>query len=90
MDLPHPMETPLLPMTSAAYSYTMKTGTFDSKPENAKLIKSCPGDGYQALKLIIVKSHPNFVEEPAQYLTEYPKQKKDELAFDFIQVFVDY
>ena len=90
VDLPHSMATPLQPMTSAVHSHIMKTGTFDSKSEYAKIIRSCPSDGYRALKLIIMRSHPNFIEEPAQYLTDYPQQKKDESVFDFTQVFSDY
>ena len=90
VDLPNSMRTPLQPMTSAVHSHIMKTGTFDSKSEYAKIIKSCPSDGYRALKLIIMRSHPNFIEEPAQYLTDYPQQKKDETVFDFTQVFSDY
>ena len=80
-DLPHEMKAPLLHMTSAVHSHISKAETFDNKHKYAKLVKSCTGNGYRALKLIIVRSHLNYTEKPAQYLTEYLKQKKDELVF---------
>ena len=40
--------------------------------------------------MIMLRVHPNFSDEPAAYLTEYPKQKKDETVFDFSLVFEDY
>ena len=86
MDLPHSTKTPLLPMTTGVHSHIMKTGTLNGKHEYTKLIKTCPGDGYRAIKLIIMRSYPNFIEEPAQYLTGYSKQKKDGSVFNFTQV----
>lgn len=81
---------PFFPMTFAVHSHIMKAGTFYSKHKYGNLIKSCPWDGYRALKLIIMRPHIKFIEEPAQYLMEYPKQTKDESVSHFTQVFLDF
>ena len=90
MDLPYSLKDVLPAMSNAVHQHISKTGTFTANSEFSKIIKNCPGDGFRALKLIIMRVHPNFTDEPASYMAEYPKQNKDETVFDFSLRFEDF
>ena len=89
-DMPSFMTNPLLHMSTALHQHISKAGTFETKSEFAKIIRNCPSNGYRALKLIILCSHPSFIEDPAQYLSKYPEQRKQESVFEFVLAFNDY
>ena len=39
-------------------------------------VANCYGNGLKALKAILQRSHPSFVDEPNTLVTNYPKQKE--------------
>jgi len=56
------------------------------------VVANCYGNGLKALKAILLRSHPAFVDEPSTLVTTYPKQKDQSLlehkmeAEDFLQM----
>jgi len=42
-------------------------------------VANCHGDGLKALKAILQRSHPAFVDEPATLVTQHPRQKEKSL-----------
>ena len=56
------------------------------------VVANCYGNGLKALKAIMLRSHPAFVDEPSTLVTTYPKQKDKSLleykteAEDFLQM----
>jgi len=45
-------------------------------------VANCYGNGLKALKAILLRSHPSFVDEPSTLVTTYPKQK-DKLLLEY-------
>jgi len=43
------------------------------------VVASCYGNGLKALKMILQRAHPAFVDEPATLVTQYPKQRNNSL-----------
>jgi len=43
------------------------------------VVSNCYGNGLKALKAILLRSHPAFVDEPSTLVTTYPKQKDKSL-----------
>jgi len=50
------------------------------------VVANCYGNGLKALKAILQRSHPAFVDEPSTLVTTYPKQKDKSLSEYKMQV----
>ena len=89
-DLPYELRDTLVAMSGAIYAHLSKPGTFTKESELHTLLETCPGDGYRVLKLIVLRTHPGYQEQPGVYLRQYPQQQKDESLLYFSLVFKDY
>jgi len=76
-----------LPATVLSQSTMFPTGS-----PLRDVVANCYGNGLKALKAILQRSHPAFVDEPSTLVTTHPKQKDKSLleykmeAEDFLQM----
>ena len=88
-DLPITMQAPCTRMTGEIYKLLTSSDMFPKGSSYASIISNCYGDGYWALKQILLKVHPLFHEQPATLIKNYPMQKTLPLA-KYYQIFRDY
>eukprot|EP00980_Cylindrotheca_fusiformis_P005318 scaffold1137_cov65-Cylindrotheca_fusiformis.AAC.1 len=64
-DLPRRLEMVINRMAHPLYRFLSKKEMFPKGSRLIDVVKSCEGDGYQALKAILFKSHPAFYDQPS-------------------------
>lgn len=88
-DLPKRMELSLTSMSHTIFRLLSKSDMFPKDSELKNIISACYGDGYHALKSIMLHVHPIFQEYPAFLIADYPKQGHHTLL-QYYQLFCDY
>lgn len=72
-DLPLQMYVKLQNMKGVIHRFLCRKGVLpDSLLDN---VYGCPGDGYKALKQILLDVHPEFDDQPAVMTIKYPRQR---------------
>lgn len=88
-DLPQRMEVPLAKMKSHLFNLLQKKDMFPKDSNLVRVVQSCYGDGYKAIKAILFKAHPVFYDQPAIMITGYPKQRETTIL-EYYHLFLDY
>ena len=88
-DLPLRMEIQLRAQTRIIHRILSNKDMFPAESSYKAIVDACPGDGYHALKSILLHVHPAFQPEPATLIASYPYQR--ELSFlQYHQLFNDF
>jgi len=91
-DLPMPLRMTCQQSSILIYQLLSQSTMFPSGSPLHDIVANCYGNGLKALKAILLRSHPSFVDEPSTLVTTYPKQKDKSLleykmeAEDFLQM----
>jgi len=91
-DLPTPLRMTCHQSSTLIYQLLSQSAMFPAGSPLHDDVANCYGNGLKALKAILLRSHPAFVDEPATLVTTYPKQKDKTLleykmeAEDFLQM----
>lgn len=88
-DLPKRLELSLTPMSHLIHRLLQKHDMFPKDSKIRAIVDACPGDGYHALKSILLHAHPAFHPSPATLLTTYPSQGTNSLL-QYYMHFHDY
>ena len=75
--------------SSLIYQILSQDNMFPPNSRLHNLVAQCYGDGYKALKAIILKSHPVYHDQPSTLITTYPRQKELSLL-KYNMNFIDY
>jgi len=86
--LPKRLEIALVYMKPVIHHVLSRKDMFSS-PSLKKIVKFHPGDGYAALKALIIESHPPFHPQPATLIKNYTAQDKEDL-YKYAEKFQDY
>jgi len=90
-DLPTPLRMTCHQSLTLIYQLLSQSAMFPTGSPLHDVVANCYGNGLKALKAILLRSHPAFVDEPATLVTTYLKQKNNSLlehkmeAEDFLQ-----
>ena len=91
-DIPTPLRMTCQQSSNLIFQILSQSTMFPTGSPLHDVVANCFGDGLKALKAILQRSHPAFVDEPATLITQYPKQKEKSLleymmeAKDFLQM----
>jgi len=91
-DLPTPLRMTCQQSLTLIYQLLSQSTMFPPGSPLHDAVANCYGNGLKALKAILLRSHPAFVDEPSALVTTYPKQKDKSLleykmeAEDFLQM----
>jgi len=78
-DLPTPLQTTCQQSSTLIYQLLSQSTMFPSGSPLHDVVANCYGNGLKALKAILLRFHPAFVDEPSTLVTAYPKQKDKSL-----------
>ena len=79
-DLPQRMVIPLDQMSQPLFRLLSKKGMFPSGSNVHSILLANYGDGYKALKQILLLCHPMYLEQSSTMLTQYPRQREKSLV----------
>jgi len=91
-DIPTPLRMTCQQSLTLIFQLLSQSTMFPTGSQLHNAVATCFGDGLKALKAILQRSHPAFVDEPATLVTQYPKQREKSLleckmeAEDFLQM----
>jgi len=91
-DIPTPLRMTCQQSSTLIYQLLSQSTMFPSGSILHDVVANCFGNGLKALKAVLQRSHPAFVDEPATLVTTHPKQKEKSLleykmeAEDFLQM----
>lgn len=88
-DLPKRMEISLRQMSHTIFRLLSKSDMFPKGIALSAIVAACYGDGYHAIKSILLHVHPIFHDYPATLITTYPKQHNLTLL-QYYQLFLDF
>lgn len=88
-DLPQRLALRLPHWSSAIFRLLSKPEMFPKDSNLSSVVSQCDGDGYKTLRQILLSSHPAFHPQPANMVTEYPKQG-DLTLLEYRTVFLDH
>jgi len=74
-DLPMPLRMTCQQSSILIYQLLSQSTMFPPGSSLHDIVANCYGNGLKALKAILLRSHPSFVDEPSTLVTTYPKQK---------------
>ena len=86
------MQLALIRMSNPMHRMLSQKDMFPSKSRLHEIVRSCRGDGYKALKAILMKLHLIFYDQPSTLIRVYPSQgdltmrQYHELFLDFLQL----
>ena len=90
-DVPYELKGALAAMSGAVSAHISKANTFPKEAQElARVVNTCTGDGLRALRLISMRSHPAFQDNPGIYIRSYPRQGKEESLLQFHAIFLDF
>ena len=89
-DLPLRLAVPLKKMTQPIFRLLQKKDMFPKDSNLHKIVLTCYGDGFAALKAVLFKAHPIFYDQPSTLVTEYPKQRAGQSIRLYYMLFMDY
>jgi hypothetical protein len=88
-DIPKRMDVSLAYMSHIIYRLLTHKDMFPSDSTYKSIVEACNGDGYLALKSIMIQVHPAFHPEPATLIASYPYQRN--LSFlQYYHIFLDF
>jgi len=85
-DLPTPLCMTCQQSLTLIYQLLSQSTMFPTGSPLHDVVANCYGNGLKALKAILQRSHPAFVDEPSTLVTTYPKQKDKSLSEYKMQV----
>jgi len=91
-DLPTPLRMTCQQSSALIYQLLSQSTMFPTGSPLHDVVANCYRYGLKALKAILQRSHPAFVDEPSTLVTTYPKQKDKSLleykmeVEDFLQM----
>jgi len=91
-DLPTPLRMTCQQSSTLIHQLLSQSTMFPPGSPLHDVVANCYGNGLKALKVILLCSHPAFVDEPSTLVTTYPKQKDKSLlehkmeTEDFLQM----
>ena len=88
-DLPQRLEIALSMMSQPLFRVLQKKDMFPAGSKCAEVVQQCFGNGYQALKQLVFRSHPVFQDQPSTLITTYPRQRNFTLL-KYHSIFLDY
>jgi len=74
-DLPTLLRMTCQQLSTLIYQLLSQSTMFPTGSSLYDAVANCYGNGLKALKAILQRSHPAFVDEPATLVTTYPKQR---------------
>jgi len=78
-DLPTPLRMTCQQSLTLIYQLMSQSTMFPTGSPLHDVVANCYGNGLKALKAILQRSHPAFVDEPSTLVTTCPKQKDKSL-----------
>jgi len=91
-DIPTPLRMTCQQSSMLIFQLLSQSTMFPTGSPLHDVVANCFGDGLKALKAILQRSHPAFIDEPATLVTQYPKQREKSLleykmeAEDYLQL----
>jgi len=78
-DVPTNLRMTCLQSSTIIYQVLSQSTMFPAGSYLHDVVASCYGNGLKALKMILQRAHPAFVDEPATLVTKYPTQRNNSL-----------
>ncbi len=88
-DLSERMNISIHNMAQPIFRALQKPNMFPANSHIQQILATSYGDGYKALKGILLKIHPIFHDQPSTLITSYPHQKNISLL-EYYQLFQDF
>jgi len=73
-DLPTPLHVTCQQSSTLIYQLLSQSTMFPTGSPLHDTVANCYGNGLKAIKAILQRSHPAFVDVPSTLVTNYPKQ----------------
>ena len=89
-DLPQRMQLQIDRMKNGIWKLLSKKDMFPSNSKYPQMVVRAQGDGYRALKSILFRAHPAFMDQPSIMVRTIPKQGPSTTVLEYYHYFKDY